>query len=192
MISPIDIQNKVFTVVKRGYSEDEVNAFLDKITVDLDVLLRDNDILRATIADQSAEIDRYKGSEGVIFDTLETAKALMSDISASAEKRADIVLKNAELDAQRITKEAKESVERLTEEALEMQRRWDQFKIRYKNLLENELERFENLSADLLMRNDSDDMRIFTENQHLGSVKTTTPPSGNLSRTIKTSKRNGL
>ena len=39
------------------------------------------------------------------METLEAAKALMADISASAEKSADILLKNAELDAQLLQKE---------------------------------------------------------------------------------------
>jgi cell division septum initiation protein DivIVA len=63
-------------------------------------------------------------------------------------------LKNAELDADRIQREARESVERITEEAATMARRWEQFKIRYKNMLQNELDRFENLSADLIMESD--------------------------------------
>ena len=36
---------------------------------------------------------------GAVLETLEAAKALMGDISTSAEKRAEILLKNAELDA---------------------------------------------------------------------------------------------
>ena len=41
MIKPIDIQEKVFTKAVRGYKEEEVNAFLDEITVDLDRLLNE-------------------------------------------------------------------------------------------------------------------------------------------------------
>ena len=39
MIRPIDIQEKEFTRGVRGYKEDEVNQFLDEITVDLERLL---------------------------------------------------------------------------------------------------------------------------------------------------------
>ena len=41
----------------------------------------------------------------------------MADISSSAEKRADILLKNAELDAQLMKKEAKDTADRIAEES---------------------------------------------------------------------------
>jgi len=100
MIRPIDIQEKEFSRAVRGYKEDEVNAFLDEITLDLERLLNE---LRETKEENSRlveELERHRGSEGTVVETLEAAKSLMADISASAEKRADILLKNAELDAE--------------------------------------------------------------------------------------------
>ena len=151
MITPADIQNKKFTKGVRGYKDDEVDQFLDQITLDLDAILKENRALKEKNAELNSKIDRLRGTEGMLFDTLESAKAMMSDISLSAEKRAEIVLKNAELEAVRIQREARESVERMTEDAVEMARRWDQFKSRYRNLLQSELERFDTLSSDLII-----------------------------------------
>ncbi len=39
MIRPIDIQEKEFGRAVRGYKEDDVNQFLDEITMDLERLL---------------------------------------------------------------------------------------------------------------------------------------------------------
>ena len=39
MIRPADIQEKEFTKAMRGYKEEEVNEFLDQITVDMDALM---------------------------------------------------------------------------------------------------------------------------------------------------------
>lgn len=174
MITPKDIQEKEFTRGVRGYKEDEVNGFLDLLTLDMDKLLQENRVLKENIASLNEEIERHKGSEGSIFETLESAKALMADISASAEKRAEIVLKNAELEAERIQKDAKESVERLHEEAAVLTARWGQFKTRYKNLLENEMERFEGLSADFLIDNDLADFQVLPDAQNY-DVKTVPP-----------------
>ena len=151
MITPAAIQNKQFTKGVRGYKEDEVDQFLDLITLDLDTLLQENRGLKERIAELNSSVERYRGTEGKLFDTLESAKAMMADISVSAEKRAEIVLKNAELEAVRIQREARESVEKMTEDAVEMARRWEQFKTRYRSLLQTELERFETLSSDLLI-----------------------------------------
>jgi cell division initiation protein len=163
MITPAEIQKKAFTKGVRGYKEDEVDSFLDLITLDIDKLIQENNVLNEKIRTLGVEIERYRNSENAIFDTLESAKALMADISASAEKRAEIVLKNAELDADRVQREARESVERITEEAVEMARRWEQFKTRYKNLLQNELERFENLSRDFMSEGDAHVVRFYSD-----------------------------
>ena len=86
MIKPIDIQEKEFTKAVRGYKEDEVNEFLDEITIDLERIL---DELRQTKEENSRlveELERHRSSEGTVLETLEAAKSLMADISASAER----------------------------------------------------------------------------------------------------------
>ena len=63
MIRPIDIQEKEFTRGVRGYKEEEVNEFLDEITIDLERLLEE---LRATKEENSrlvAELERHLGTE---------------------------------------------------------------------------------------------------------------------------------
>ncbi|MDR1028581.1 MAG: DivIVA domain-containing protein [Clostridiales Family XIII bacterium] len=205
MITPAEIQRKSFTRGVRGYKEDEVDGFLDLVTLDMDKILQENKSLKETIRGLSAEIERYRGSENTIFKTLESAKELMSDISSSAEKRAEIVLKNAELDAERLRREARESVERITEEAVEMAAGWEQFKLRYKNLLQNEMDRFENLSANLMVDGAVERIRFYTDSVSPAtaaaspgsaagrSAKRPDPASAQkLNKTIKTSKRNGL
>ena len=77
MIRPIDIQEKVFTKAVRGYKEEELNEFLDEITVDLDSLLNE---LRETREENSRlvdELQRLKTTEGSVAETLQAAKSLM-------------------------------------------------------------------------------------------------------------------
>ena len=66
MIRPIDIQEKEFSKAVRGYKEDEVNEFLDEITIDLERLL---DELRQTKEENSRlveELERHRNSEGTV------------------------------------------------------------------------------------------------------------------------------
>jgi len=151
MITPGAIQRKDFTRGVRGYKEEEVDQFLDLIASDLEVLLRENASLKESIRALNQEIDSHRGSDSAVLGTLEAAKALMTEISASAEKRAEIVMKNAELDAERIKREARENVEHMTEEAVSLSRRWELFSARFRNLLETELDRFDSFSAGLLL-----------------------------------------
>lgn len=132
MITPLDIQNKEFAKGVRGYKEDDVDGFLDLLTLDMEKLLEENKKLKDQIHALNNELLRYKSTEGTVLETLEAAKSLMGDISASAEKRAEILVKNAELDAKMITREARESAERLTEENNALRNRYMQFRSRLK------------------------------------------------------------
>ena len=157
MIRPIDIQEKEFSRAVRGYKEDEVNAFLDEITLDLERLLNE---LRETKEENSRlveELERHRGSEGTIVETLEAAKSLMADISASAERRADILLKNAELDAELMKKEARETAEDIARESEAIRTRFVSFRAKYKQLLESELQKFDSLSMELFPELESDE-----------------------------------
>ncbi len=167
MIRPIDIQEKEFSRAVRGYKEDEVNAFLDEITLDLERLLNE---LRETKEENSRlveELERHRGSEGTVVETLEAAKSLMADISASAEKRADILLKNAELDAELMKKEARETAEEIARESESIRVRFINFRTKYKQLLESELQKFDSLSMEIFpeLGGDDHDLNYLTRTQ---------------------------
>jgi cell division initiation protein len=149
MITPLDIQNKVFARAVRGYKEDEVDNFLDLLTVDYERVIDDNENLRRELAESQGRLEEYKNTEESVLKTLEAAKALMNDISASAEKRAEILVKNAELDAELLQRQARESVERLKEEELALSQRVASVRSRFKNMLETELDRFDVLTEEL-------------------------------------------
>jgi len=149
MFTPLDIQNKEFAKSVNGYKKDDVDEFLDLLTVDMEKLLSENMSLKAENSRLNSDLEKYKGSEGAVLETLEAAKALMGEISASAEKRAEILLKNAELDSELIKREAKEAAEKLNEENLLLKNRFTAFQSKYRNLLESELERFDTLSAEI-------------------------------------------
>ena len=54
MITPQDIQSKEFTRGVRGYKEEEVDSFLDEITIELEKLQSENRMLKDQVA-QNAE-----------------------------------------------------------------------------------------------------------------------------------------
>lgn len=165
MITPLDIQNKIFTRAVRGYKEEEVDGFLDSLTIDYEKVIDDNESLRRQIAEMAEKLEVYKGTEGTVLETLEAAKSLMHDISASAEKRAEILVKNAELDAELLQKQARESLERLKEEEVTLSQRVTSVRARFKSLLESELERFDALSEELFGSMQEGGFRNISENK---------------------------
>ena len=149
MITPFDIEKKEFSKGVRGYSVEEVDEFLDQIIVDMEKVIKENLRLKAEIAALEQENEKYKGSEGEVLQVLEQAKGLMQDISVSAEKRAEVILKNAELDAELTVREARARAERLKDENESLEKRYVAFRNRYKKYLEDELERFDSLDDGL-------------------------------------------
>lgn len=150
MITPSDIENKQFARAKKGYAMDEVDDFLDLIILDMEKLIRENKQLKSELSKANVQVDKHMNTETSVYETLEAAKSLMNDIAASAERRAEILLKNAEMEANIITKDAKESVSKLTDDANRLRTKLEMLKGRYKNLLEAELERLDFVGSDIL------------------------------------------
>ena len=149
MITPADIQSIEFTKGVRGYSPEEVDQFLDDLTIDYEKVINENEQLKKDLEAANATLDEYKSQEGAVLKTLETAKSLMNDISASAEKRADILMKNAQLDADLKVRQAEDSLERIKEEEANLKRRVASIRSRFKTILEAELERFDDLTEEI-------------------------------------------
>ena len=149
MITPADIQSKEFDKAVRGYKEEEVDVFLDQLTNDYEAVLKENEALKEKIVELGDRIEEYRSQESTILSTLQSAKDLMNDISVSAEKRAEILLKNAELDADLKQRQAKENLERLQSEEADLERRVSSIRSRFKNILEAELARFDGLTEEL-------------------------------------------
>ena len=149
MITPADIQTQEFSKGVRGYSQEEVDEFLDNLTIDYEAVINENNELKKELALVNEKLNDYKSQEGAVLRTLETAKSLMNDISASAEKRADILLKNAQLDSELKVRQAEDSVQRLREEEANLARRVASVRSRFKTILESELERFDDLTEEI-------------------------------------------
>lgn len=150
MITPADIENKEFSRSKKGYNEEEVDEFLDLIILDMEKLIRENRQLKAELGKAHVQVDKHMSTETSVYETLEAAKSLMNDIAASAERRAEILLKNAELEANLITREARESISKYTDEGNRLRGRVEALRERYRKMLESELERLDFADSDFL------------------------------------------
>ena len=101
-ITPLDIINKDFSMVRKGYEPDEVTSFMDEVRDTLEETLKDKKKLEDQLRAKEAELDRMREAEGQIKDTLVLAKKLSEDLETNARREADLVLGEARLEAQRI------------------------------------------------------------------------------------------
>jgi len=158
MILPLDIEKKEFTRDKRGYNSREVDEFLDLISVDYEKLLSDNRNMAHKIKFLEKQLEESQKADNAMLDTLETAKRLMGDISASAERRAELMMRDAELEAENMMIEAKTSIKKLNDEHQTLSNKVVRLRANLKKMLEDELASLEADDADLLSALDRSDI----------------------------------
>ncbi len=140
MITPMDIRNKEFKKAFKGYKEDEVDEFLDKVVADYERIYRENGELKDRIAIDNDRIESYNSMEKSLQSTLLIAQTTAEDIVANARKKAEMIINEAEEQGRKIIEEANSSVIKVNKDFEELKKEVQVFKTRFKTLLESELE----------------------------------------------------
>lgn len=117
MIAPIEIENKEFKKVLRGYREEEVDEFLDLVKEDYEKLCRDNTDLKEKVRLYQEQMNKYENIEQTLNATLITAQSAASDICNAANKKSKITVEEAELKARQIVEEAELKARQIREKA---------------------------------------------------------------------------
>lgn len=158
MIMPIDIDKKEFSRDKRGYNSREVDEFLDLIVIDYEKVLNDNRSMAHKIKFLEKQLQEAQKSDTAMIETLETAKKLMADISASAERRAELIMRDAELEAENMLLDAKVSVRKLNDEHIVLKNKVERLRENFKRMLETEISRLTEDEFSLLPDLDRSDL----------------------------------
>lgn len=140
MITPMDIRNKEFKKAFRGYNEDEVDEFLDKVISDYERIYRENGELKDRISIDDERIESYSNMEKSLQSTLLIAQTTAEDIVANSRKKAEMIIKEAEEQGRKIIEEANNNVLKVNREFEELKKEVQVFKTRFRTLLESELE----------------------------------------------------
>ncbi len=158
MIMPIDIDKKEFSRDKRGYNSREVDEFLDIIVADYEKVLNDNRAMAHKIKALEKQLEEAQKDDNAMLDTLETAKKLMADISASAERRAELMMRDAELEAENMLLDAKVTVRQLNDEHVILSNKVKRLRSNFKKMLEAELASLDDDNFDILADLDRSDV----------------------------------
>lgn len=150
MIMPIDIDKKEFSRDKKGYNSREVDEFLDLIVADYEKVLNDNRSMAHKIKALEKQLEEAQKDDNAMIETLETAKKLMADISSSAERRAELMMRDAELEAENMLLDAKVSVRKLTDEHAVLSSKVKRLRENYRRMLTTELERIDGDEFDVI------------------------------------------
>src|SRR5918997_2948132 len=118
-LTPRDIHEKQFHDAWRGYNQEEVDDFLDRVAEAVERLYRENDSLRKRISDLDQVVAHARETESMLKKTLVSAQKAAEDSLTTAKTRAEKLITEAEERVKRANEEARERVKASEEEARE-------------------------------------------------------------------------
>ncbi len=121
-LTPLDIQQVGFKVRLRGYDRREVDAFLDSVTEEFELLARTNTELRERLAQMEIQLVEFKKKEASLNNTLIKAQELVEEMRLSSQKEGQLVVREAELRAEEIIKTARDEVVDCRRDLLDLQK----------------------------------------------------------------------
>ncbi len=145
-LTPLDIHNKEFKRSMRGYNEDEVNDFLDRIIKDYEALIRQNKELEERNSHLEEQIKNFRAMEDSLSKSIMLAQETAEEVKANARKEAQLVIREAEKNADRIVQDALNKARSSALELDEVRRQAAVFRARFRSLVQAQFEMLE--SAD--------------------------------------------
>lgn len=155
-LSPFDIHNKQFSKVFRGFSEDEVNDFLNQVIQDYEILIKDKLELEEKVKRAQSTIANYEKMEETLQSSIMIAQETAADLRNSAHNEAKLIVKEAEKNADRIINDALLKARKATIEVDELKKQSRVFRQRFKMLVEAQLDMLNTDDWDHLLELDKD------------------------------------
>ena len=118
MLTPMDIHNRDFKrATIRGYKEDEVDEFLDRVVADYEKILRENEKLKEQATMNEKEIAQFRKLEKNLQDTLMVAQSTAEEVISAAKKNAEEMRNNTQRECQNIREQAQIDARRKMDDA---------------------------------------------------------------------------
>ena len=141
MITPLDIENKKFAKqMMNGYNVDEVDDFLDELTLDYGKLYKENAELKAQREELDSNVGKYKNIENTIQNTLIMAQKTADEVQEVAKKQAEQIIKDAEFQAKNSVEELNTQILLKQKELEDLKKQFDVYKAQMESLLISQLE----------------------------------------------------
>ena len=141
MITPLDIENKRFAKqMVNGYSVEEVDDFLDELTIDYSKNYKEVTELRAKVDELNSSLERYKNIESTLQNTLVMAQTTAEEVKNVAKQKADQIVDEAKANAQKKVDELNNEIVIRQKELDDVKKQFDIYKAKMESLLISQLE----------------------------------------------------
>lgn len=138
-LTPIDIQNKEFSRVLRGYKVDEVDEFMEQLSKDFEQAIKDKMALEEEKKQLEEKLTQYQKLEQTLHNAIIVAQETAEDVKRNANREAELIRREAEKDSQRIVEEARYKSSRILAEHEEVYKQAQIFKLRFRSFVEAQL-----------------------------------------------------
>ena len=139
-LTPLDIHNKEFKRSLRGYNEDEVNDFLDRIIKDYEGLIRHNKELEERLSQMEEQVKQFRAMEDSLGKSIMLAQETAEELKQNARKEAQLVVREAEKNADRIIQDALTKARTSSIELDEIKKQAMVFRARFRSLIQAQME----------------------------------------------------
>lgn len=140
MLTPLDIENKKFSKKFNGYSVDEVDDFLDQVTLEYEKLYKENNEYKNKIDQYEKDLEHYRNVEKTLQNTLVMAQTTADDIKSMAQKQAEQIIRDAQSEARRSVDDLNKQQYDITKKNEEMKKQFEVYKAKMEALLISQLE----------------------------------------------------
>ena len=141
MITPLDIENKKFgKQMMNGYSVEEVDDFLDDLTVDYSKSYKEISELKAKVDELNASLSHYKNIESTLQNTLLMAQETAEEVKNVAKQKADQLIADARVASEKQVTDLNNEILAKQKALEDIKKQFDIYKAKMESLLISQLE----------------------------------------------------
>ena len=149
MITPLDIENKKFSKqMMNGYNVEEVDEFLDDLTVDYERAFKENSELKAKVDELESSLAHYRTIEGTLQNTLLMAQNTAEEVKEVAKQQAEQIIKEAEGNARKSVEDLGQEILMKKKDLEDTKKQFDVYKAKMEALLISQLELLKEVNKD--------------------------------------------
>ena len=149
MITPLDIENKKFSKqVMNGYSVEEVDDFLDDLTLDYTKNYKEATELKTKVDELTKSLEHYKTIEETLQSTLLMAQTTAEDVKNVARQQAEQIIKEAKGSAQKQADDLDHEIMAKRKELEDLKKQFDVYKAKMESLLISQLELIKDINKE--------------------------------------------
>ena len=149
MITPLDIENKKFgKQMMNGYSVEEVDDFLDDLTVDYSKNYKEISELRSKVDELNASLAHYKTIETTLQNTLLMAQETAEEVKNVAKQKSEQIITDARAVAEKQVNELNNEILTKQKSLDDIKKQFDIYKAKMESLLISQLELLKEVNKD--------------------------------------------